>query len=99
VIVQNYRQDVAERLGISYEQVRARRPDIIYASLNAYGQGGPFAGRPVAGLPGVAGPAAGPGAVPARCPAHPSAASATVEHRAVKRDLRMRCMWTALTCA
>ncbi|RJQ09618.1 MAG: hypothetical protein C4558_06120 [Dehalococcoidia bacterium] len=32
-------------MGISYEQVKAKRPDIIYASLNTYGHVGPFAGR------------------------------------------------------
>ncbi|MGI8552619.1 MAG: CaiB/BaiF CoA transferase family protein [Dehalococcoidia bacterium] len=46
VVVQNFRRGVAERLGIGYEQVRARRPDIVYASLNTYGQIGPWANRP-----------------------------------------------------
>jgi crotonobetainyl-CoA:carnitine CoA-transferase CaiB-like acyl-CoA transferase len=46
VVVQNFRKGVAERLGIGFEQVRARRPDIVYASINTYGQVGPFAGRP-----------------------------------------------------
>jgi crotonobetainyl-CoA:carnitine CoA-transferase CaiB-like acyl-CoA transferase len=46
VIVENYRQGVIERLGVGYEQVRRRRPDIVYASLNAYGHEGPWAGRP-----------------------------------------------------
>jgi crotonobetainyl-CoA:carnitine CoA-transferase CaiB-like acyl-CoA transferase len=46
VVVQNFRNGVAERLGIGYEAVRARRPDIVYASLNTYGQTGPYAGRP-----------------------------------------------------
>jgi crotonobetainyl-CoA:carnitine CoA-transferase CaiB-like acyl-CoA transferase len=46
VVVQNFRKDVAEKLGIGYEQVKARKPDIIYASLNTYGQEGPWALRP-----------------------------------------------------
>ncbi|MFA7295740.1 MAG: CoA transferase [Dehalococcoidia bacterium] len=46
VVVQNFRNGVAERLGIGYEQVRARRPDIVYASLNMYGQQGVLAARP-----------------------------------------------------
>lgn len=46
VVVQNFRKGTAERMGIGYEQVRARRPDIVYASLNTYGHVGPFAGRP-----------------------------------------------------
>ena len=46
VVVQNYRSGSVEGLGIDYEQVRRRRPDIIYASLNAYGHEGPWAPRP-----------------------------------------------------
>ncbi len=46
VVLQNFRGGVAERLGIGYEQVRARRPDIIYASMNTFGHIGPYAGRP-----------------------------------------------------
>ena len=46
VIVQNYRLGVVKRLGIDYEAVRERRPDIVYATLNAYGEIGPWADRP-----------------------------------------------------
>jgi len=46
VVVQNFRKGVAERLGVGYEAVRARKPGIIYASLNTYGQEGPWAERP-----------------------------------------------------
>ncbi len=46
VVVQNFRNGVADRVGFGYEAVKARKPDIVYASLNAYGQVGPFAGRP-----------------------------------------------------
>jgi crotonobetainyl-CoA:carnitine CoA-transferase CaiB-like acyl-CoA transferase len=46
VVVQNFRKGVAEKLGVGYEQVRERRPDIVYASINTYGQVGPYAGRP-----------------------------------------------------
>jgi crotonobetainyl-CoA:carnitine CoA-transferase CaiB-like acyl-CoA transferase len=46
VVVQNFRNGVADRVGFGYEAVRARKPDIVYASLNAYGQVGVFAGRP-----------------------------------------------------
>lgn len=46
VVVQNFRKGVADRLGIGYEAVRERRPDIVYASLNAYGQVGSYSGRP-----------------------------------------------------
>lgn len=46
VFVQNFRKGVADRLGFGYDAIKARKPDIIYASLNTYGQVGRFAGRP-----------------------------------------------------
>lgn len=46
VVLQNFRAGVAEKLGIDYERVRARRPDIIYGSMNTFGHVGPYAGRP-----------------------------------------------------
>ena len=46
VVAQNYRAGKLEQLGLGYEEVRNRKPDIVYASLNAYGHIGPWAGRP-----------------------------------------------------
>ena len=46
VVVENFRDGVAEALGVGYEAVRSRRPDIVYASLNMYGYEGPWQGRP-----------------------------------------------------
>jgi len=46
VVVQNFRKGVAESLGVGYEQVRARKPGVVYASLNSYGHVGPWANRP-----------------------------------------------------
>jgi crotonobetainyl-CoA:carnitine CoA-transferase CaiB-like acyl-CoA transferase len=46
VVLQNFRSGVAEKLGIDYECVRARRPDIVYGSMNTFGHIGPYAGRP-----------------------------------------------------
>ena len=46
VVVENYRKGSLARLGLGYDEVRKRRPDIIYASLNAFGYDGPWAGRP-----------------------------------------------------
>src|SRR2546429_386946 len=46
VVAQNYRAGKLARLGLSYEAVRQRKPDIIYASLNAFGHVGPWAERP-----------------------------------------------------
>jgi crotonobetainyl-CoA:carnitine CoA-transferase CaiB-like acyl-CoA transferase len=42
VLMQNFAQGMAERYGMAYEQVRARRPDLVYFSLSAYGYGGPM---------------------------------------------------------
>jgi len=57
VVAQNYRAGALEKLGLGYEAVRKRKPDIIYASLNAYGHLGPWAARP--GHEGFAQSAAG----------------------------------------
>ena len=57
VVAQNYRAGSLERLGLGYEAVSKRKPDIIYASLNAYGHIGLWAERP--GHEGFAQAAAG----------------------------------------
>ena len=46
VVVTNNRKGSLERLGLGYDEVRKRRPDVIYASLNAFGHDGPWAERP-----------------------------------------------------
>ncbi len=46
VVVENNRKSSLARLGISYEEVSKRKPDIIYASLNAFGYDGPWSERP-----------------------------------------------------
>lgn len=46
IVVENFRPGVAARLGLGYEDIRARNPAIIYASISGYGQTGPMAGRP-----------------------------------------------------
>jgi crotonobetainyl-CoA:carnitine CoA-transferase CaiB-like acyl-CoA transferase len=45
VVLQNFARGVAERLGIGPVQARALRPDLIYASVSAYGYQGPWGGR------------------------------------------------------
>jgi crotonobetainyl-CoA:carnitine CoA-transferase CaiB-like acyl-CoA transferase len=42
VLVEAFRPGVAERLGIGYAQVAARAPGIVYASIAAFGQHGPY---------------------------------------------------------
>jgi len=46
VVVEAFRPGVVERLGVDYESVKARRPDIVYASISAFGQDGPYRARP-----------------------------------------------------
>ncbi len=46
VVVTNNRKGSLDRLGLGYNDVRKRRPDVIYASLNAFGHDGPWAERP-----------------------------------------------------
>ncbi|MCB1685497.1 MAG: CoA transferase [Pseudomonadales bacterium] len=42
VILESFRPGVVKRLGVDYESVRALRPEIVYASISAYGQSGPL---------------------------------------------------------
>ncbi|MFV0279154.1 MAG: CaiB/BaiF CoA transferase family protein [Rhodoblastus sp.] len=46
VVVENFRPDVKERLGVDYESLRAINPRIVYASISGYGQEGPYRMRP-----------------------------------------------------
>jgi len=42
VLVESFRPGVAQRLGIAYAQVSRRAPRIVYASIAAFGQSGPY---------------------------------------------------------
>ena len=46
VVVENYRKGSLAKLGLDYESLRRRKPNLIYASLNAYGYDGPWSERP-----------------------------------------------------
>ena len=46
VVVENYRPDVKDRLGIGYEALKAVNPRVILASISGFGQDGPYAKRP-----------------------------------------------------
>jgi len=46
VVAENFRPGTLDRLGFGYEAVRARKPDIIYASASGYGPSGPYVNRP-----------------------------------------------------
>jgi len=45
VLVENFRPGAMERLGFSYEAVRARRPSMIYCSISGFGDSGPQKNR------------------------------------------------------
>jgi crotonobetainyl-CoA:carnitine CoA-transferase CaiB-like acyl-CoA transferase len=42
VVVENFRPDVKERMGIAYEALSAVNPRIILASISGFGQSGPY---------------------------------------------------------
>ena len=44
VLVEAFRPGVVDRLGIGYRQVSARAPKIVYTSISAFGQSGPYSG-------------------------------------------------------
>ncbi len=46
VVVENWRPDVKERLGVDYASLHAINPRIILASISGFGQDGPYAKRP-----------------------------------------------------
>ncbi len=71
VVVENFRPDVKERLGIHYEALAAVNPRIVLASISGFGQDGPYAKRPgfdqiAQGMGGLMSITGAPGAGPMR---------------------------------
>ncbi|RCL88235.1 CoA transferase [Hyphomonas sp.] len=46
VFIHNIRPDAVTRLGLTFEEVRAIKPDIVYVHCLGFGSDGPYAGRP-----------------------------------------------------
>ena len=46
VVVENFRPGTAERLGVDYETLREYNEDIIYCTISAFGETGPWKERP-----------------------------------------------------
>lgn len=46
VVIENFRPDVKHRLRIAYEDLVEENPRLIYTSISAYGQTGPYSHRP-----------------------------------------------------
>lgn len=46
VFLEGFKPGTAERLGVSYAQISPRFPQIVYVSISAFGQTGPYRDRP-----------------------------------------------------
>jgi CoA:oxalate CoA-transferase len=46
VLVENFRPDVMNRLGLGYEALSQRHPGLVFASINGFGSDGPKAAQP-----------------------------------------------------
>jgi crotonobetainyl-CoA:carnitine CoA-transferase CaiB-like acyl-CoA transferase len=68
VVIENFKLGGAERLGVGYEQVRARNPHVVYCSISGFGSSREPKGRPgydfvaqaETGLMSITGPEEGP---------------------------------------
>lgn len=83
VVVENFRPDVKDRLGIGYDDLAAVNPRIILASISGFGQDGPYARRAgfdqiAQGMGGLMGVTGMPGGVPIRAGAAVADSSAGI---------------------
>ena len=46
IVIESFSPGVAARLGIGYEEISVKRPEIIYCSVSGFGQTGPLFNRP-----------------------------------------------------
>ena len=71
VVVENFRPDVKDRLGIAYADLRKINKRIVYGSISGFGQDGPYAKRPgfdqiAQGMGGIMSVTGAPGQGPMR---------------------------------
>ena len=71
VLVENFRPDVKDRLGFDYATLKAINPRLVFASISAFGQDGPYKARPgvdqiVQGMSGLMSITGEPGRGPMR---------------------------------
>ncbi|MEL6992531.1 MAG: CoA transferase [Pseudomonadota bacterium] len=45
VVIENYRHDTMDRLGLGYEALRERNPKLVYCAVSGFGRSGPYAER------------------------------------------------------
>jgi len=69
VVIENFRVDTMERLGLGYENLRAQNPGLIYCQITGFGRTGPYADR--AGFDLIAQGIAGLMSVTGEGPGHP----------------------------
>src|SRR5262249_22518417 len=46
ILIEGFRPGVAARLGLGFDELRARNPRLLYLSVSGFGQEGPYAGLP-----------------------------------------------------
>jgi crotonobetainyl-CoA:carnitine CoA-transferase CaiB-like acyl-CoA transferase len=71
IVVENFRPDVKDRLGIGYDELKAINPRVILASISGFGQSGPYRARAgfdqiAQGMGGLMGVTGEPGTPPMR---------------------------------
>ncbi len=71
VFVENFRPGVMDRLGLGFEDIKKIKPDIIYGSLSAFGEIGPYRDKPgfeliIQSLTGLVSVTTEPGGKPAK---------------------------------
>ena len=71
IFAENFRPGVMDRLGLGYEEIKEIKPDIIYASLSAFGETGPYKDKPgfeliIQSLAGLVSVTSKPGERPAK---------------------------------